>query len=1017
MRRSLTLALVLSLTVAQAAFADVQRKKFTAPTAYLIVELLDDDLVHVELSAVGEGPASGERLYTSPMVLKTDYGGPSAFSDLGDTLETAQIRLKIDADNLCVRFEDKARGDAYLTTVCPADLAQPFKGINVDPASTSHVYGLGQQFTVPGSADGDWTSLGVREGQGDLGNGFAGFEGGAVGNLQIPVMYALGKANLNYALFLDNVYKQKWDFNAFWWQVRMFGDQVRYYFMAGPDLPDLRADYLELTGRPPVPPRKAFGLWVSEFGYDNWDQIDALKDGLRSEGFPVDGFVLDLNWFGGVKLNDPARSRMGRLDWDEDPDDGNPYFFPDPGGHIARYARENIGLTVIEESYLADSTETFSQMPTPLTAYARTGGVCASDRQSTPVSDVQGFWGAGRMIDWSDPAAGAWIHDHRRFPNLVRKGVVAHWTDLGEPESFRREACYDGVEITASGRKNEHSDIHNLYNLLWNKSIWDGYVAHQGEPDLEGRSNRRPFIVTRSGAAGTQRFGAAMWSGDIPSSLRALATHANAQLHMAFSGIDYYGADIGGFRREALPYNDKKGRYRGYEAELYTQWFANGAWFDVPVRPHTDNEFIAVQPPYQTAPDRVGKKLSNLANLRQRYELIPYYYSLAYRAYLFGEPLVAPPVFYYQNDPAVRRMGHEKLIGKDLLVGVVARHGEYERDVYLPAGTWVDYYSNEWIHSSGQTLSNVPVYRNGLLRLPAFARAGAILPQMHVDDNTQDAFGHHTDGAVRNELVVAVYAGPEPTRFTFYEDDGETLRYDPGGRPVYQYRTTDISQWPGPSATVTVTIDKAQDVNGRLPFAGASNVRTNVVRLVMENAAAAAVRLNGQQLTQRGSASAFAAASSGWFNAGANVILAKSGPLDVYGTVKTFSFELRAVPPTASVTFVCDRAFTSLGESIYVAGSIAALGRWDPAKAVKLDPNIYYDYVDGVNPPPNHNGPGPSAPVWSAVVAALPSDTSFEWKCLRRHEDVTGELTWEPGPNNTHRTHAAGYSGRSYGSF
>jgi alpha-glucosidase len=169
------------------------------------------------------------------------------------------------------------------------------------------------------------------------------------------------------------------------------------------------------------------------------------------------------------------------------------------------------------------------------------------------------------------------------------------------------------------------------------------------------------------------------------------------------------------------------------------------------VRPHTDNEFVTVQPPYQTAPDRVGKKLSNLANLRQRYELIPYCYSLAYRAYLFGEPLVAPPVFYHQNDPAVRRMGHEKLIGRDLLVSVVASHGEYERDVYLPAGTWVDYTSNEWFHSSGQTLNDVPVYRDGLLRLPAFARAGAILPQMHVDENTLDAFGHRTGGAVRNE--------------------------------------------------------------------------------------------------------------------------------------------------------------------------------------------------------------------------------------------------------------------------
>ena len=77
---------------------------------------------------------------------------------------------------------------------------------------------------------------------------------------------------------------------------------------------------------------------------------------------------------------------------------------------------------------------------------------------------------------------------------------------------------------------------------------------------------------------------------------------------------------------------------------------------------------------------------SNLANLRQRYELIPYYYSLAWRAHLFGEPVVPPLVFHHQDDPAVRRIGHEKLIGRDLLVGIVARHGEYARDVYLPAG-------------------------------------------------------------------------------------------------------------------------------------------------------------------------------------------------------------------------------------------------------------------------------------------------------------------------------------------
>ena len=527
-----------------------------------------------------------------------------------------------------------------------------------------------------------------------------GFEQAAVGNVQIPVAYLVGDG-VNAALMLDNVYKQAWDFATDWWQVRMFGDQLRFYLLAGPDLPDLRADYMELTGRPPVPPRKAFGLWVSEFGYDGWDEIDALRDGLRAAEIPVDGFVLDLNWFGGVVPSDPSESEMGRLDWDQDQEPrlaDNPYSFPDPAGEIAAYAEDDIGLVAIEESYLASTTETFAEMPDELSSYQRTGGRCDPARQDRPATGVTGFWGVGRMIDWSDPAAGDWIHEERRLPNLSALGLTAHWTDLGEPETFDAAACYDGVEPG----KTEHPDVHNLYNLLWNEAIWDGYVANRGEANALGVTNPRPFIVTRSGTAGTQRYGAAMWSGDIAANLASLATHMNAQMHMSMSGIDYYGADIGGFRRETMPYNDRQGSYRGYQDELYTQWLANGAWFDVPVRPHTDNEFVVVDPPYATAPHLVGDVASNRANLRQRYELIPYYYSLAYRAHLFGEPLVPPLVFWHQDDPLVRRIGHEKLVGRDVLVAVVARHGEYERDVYLPEGRWVNYHTNEWTGATGR---------------------------------------------------------------------------------------------------------------------------------------------------------------------------------------------------------------------------------------------------------------------------------------------------------------------------
>lgn len=1019
--RGLLAALPITLLMAQAAEAEVQRAKFARADGYLVVEVLDDDLIHVELSAVDQGPSASQPLYTSPMVAKTDYPGPSGPAIRGNVIETTDIRAEVDTGNLCIRLQDKRKGNAYLTTLCPADLHRPFKGLDIDPGPIRNVYGLGQEFKNLGSADGDWTALGVRQGVELLGNGFQGFQHAAVGNVQIPVMYALGDGGLNYALFLDNVYKQRWDFAAFWWQARMFGDQVRFYVMAGPDLPDLRADYVELTGRPPVPPRKAFGLWVSEFGYDNWGQIEALRDGLRNDGFPLDGFVLDLNWFGGVVLNDSSQSEMGRLDWDQDQEPrltDNDYHFPDPAKEIREYAEDHVGLVAIEESYLADTTGTFNDMPKEQSAYERTDGRCDPGDQSRPVTDVRGFWGVGRMIDWSDPAAGAWIHSERRHKHLSDLGITSHWTDLGEPENFDRAACYDGVETTAAGRKSEHSDVHNLYNLLWNRSIWDGYVAKQGQANRLDVTNPRPFIVTRSGAAGTQRYGAALWSGDIASNLESLATHLNAQMHMAFSGIDFYGSDIGGFRREVMPYNDKRGTYRGYQDELYTQWFANGAWFDVPVRPHTDNEFVRVEPAYATAPNRVGKKDSNLANIRQRYELIPYYYALAYRAHLKGEPVVAPLVLHHQNDPNVRRMGHEKLIGRDLLVGVVARHGEYERDVYLPAGRWADYHTNEWVTNTGQTVANVPVYREGIFRLPVFARAGAIIPQMHVDQDTKDAFGHRKSGsAAHDELIVKVYADAARSSFTLYEDDGSTLQYEADGRPRYHHRTTEISQQQTDARTVAVTIAPAVDVNGTSPFAGAVTTRPNVVRLVVDGAEAVAVRLNGTPLPRHGSAGAFAAAASGWYNAGRNLIVAKSAALGVYDGTKTFSFELQPVAATTSVNFVCDRGFTVPGTSVYVVGSIPAIGGpgWDTRHAVRLEPNVYHDYI--VNPPPGHNGPGPSAPVWTGIVKDLPPNTRFEWKCVRMRENGSGAPEWEPGDNNVHATTASGYAGRAYGTF
>ena len=195
-------------------------------------------------------------------------------------------------------------------------------------------------------------------------------------------------------------------------------------------------------------------------------------------------------------------------------------------------------------------------------------------------------------------------------------------------------------------------------------------------------------------------------------------------------------------------------------------------------------------------------------------------------------------------------------------------------------------------------------------------------------------------------------------------------------------------------------------------FSGLANQRQNVVRLTVDNARAAGVKVNGVALPEQASDAAFEAAASGWRNRGPNLIEAKSASLAVT-TNKVFEFSLLATPPVSSAQFVCDNGFTEPGESIYVSGNTPALGNSDPTKAIRLAPNVYYEYI--WNPPPSPGGPGPSKPVWTGVIQQLPPATTFQWRCLRKLENGTGSP--QLGPLQTFATGSGGYAGRTSGAM
>jgi alpha-glucosidase (family GH31 glycosyl hydrolase) len=851
---------------------------------YLVVEVLDDDLIHFAYGA-GDGPSVKTPIYSSEMVGKRDYEGPlkASFKAQGGHLETAE--LSVDVRDNCFDVYDLKK-QTQLSTLCGDDLGNPFKRLSIDRMNMQNAYGLGQHFFAAGASDGDWVSTlqkanTVKSTSGEFGNAFAGYYGGAVPQLQFPVIYAVGPDSTSYALLLDNVYKQQWDVRGDWWWAGMYGDEIRGFVMTGPDLVDLRKDFMELTGKPPVPPRKAFGLWVSEFGFDNWGEIDWKLKGLRDASFPVDGFVMDLQWFGSTQ-DGSWWSRMGSLDWDRNR-------FANPEQKIADYKKDHVGLITIEESYVAGGQWAYGKMKD------KQGLVHECDGGATTM--FSNWMGQVGMIDWANRSAAAYWHDTLRENNLVKKGILGHWTDLGEPERYSSTACYynDNTGPLEPG-KYHHGDIHNLYNLLWHSSIYDGYYRHR--LDYGADSQPRPFLLARAGTVGIQRYGAAMWSGDIPSRLDALATHMNSQMHMQFAGIDYYGSDAGGFWRKRM-WEDTLGRggnasRADLEWSLYTQWLANSSWFDVPLRPHTYNCGFGTGGdmdwgcPWEVSPASIGDQKSNLANIRQRYELIPYYYSLAHRAYRFGEPVFPPPVMLFQSDTNVRQMGHQKMIGQSLMVGIVANAWEDKRRIYLPKGTWVNYHTNAFVQSQGQWTGDQPLWRDGVLRLPVFARAGAILPLMLVDDQTKDAYGHRKDGSVRDELIVKVFADTTASSFVLYEDDGASITAWDDARkvPTYATRQTQLTQKLAGS-TATVTVDGAQGSYKSAPI-----LRQNEVRLVVNGKTASSVTMNHQPLPLHKDAASFQAADKGYFNAGGNVILMRSGKMDV-NTQKTFKVELQ----------------------------------------------------------------------------------------------------------------------------
>jgi len=388
----LTLAMVLPAASVRGASPAVPTITRESRGGRVAIEVLDDGLVHFEMS---RKPGSGTSIPTTPMVLRRTYGRPTRFTTRGAYgFATATLRVRVDAA-LCIHVTDLSRRPAArITTLCPETIDRDGNVLTVAAGTSEGLYGLGEHFGAAGQANGDLTGRVVAPGT-EVGNAITRFNGGATGNAQFPVLYAIGRTGRGYALFVDQLEAQTWDLTADPWRVSMAGAAIRGYLIGGAEPLALRRGFMALVGRPPVPPKKMFGLWVSEFGFDGWGEIEDKLRTLRANHVPVDGFVLDLQWFGGGIFRHP--STMGSLAWDA-------AAFPDPAAHIAQLRDEGgVGLMTIEESYVDASRPELEDL-------ASRGYLALAGDGGAPVR-FESWWGSGSMLDWTNPAAADYWHD------------------------------------------------------------------------------------------------------------------------------------------------------------------------------------------------------------------------------------------------------------------------------------------------------------------------------------------------------------------------------------------------------------------------------------------------------------------------------------------------------------------------------------------------------------------------------------------------------------------------------
>ncbi len=456
-------------------------------------------------------------------------------------------------------------------------------------------------------------------------------------------------------------------------QVSFAGGVLRQYVVCG-ELPTLLERYSALTGRPFLPPRWALGYHQSRWGYRNARHVRAVLDGFRSLGVPVSAVHLDIDYMDGYRVFTVDRRR-----------------FPDLGALAERARAQGARLVpIIDPAVKADRRSPLFRQGVDRRLF------CTAPSGDLEIGVV---WpGKAAFPDFTDPETRAWWA--AQYGELVDAGVGGVWHDMNEPTSISLTGDPTlplATRHRLEGRHGDHADAHNVYGLLMNQAGHTG--LHQARPE------RRPFVLSRSGWAGNQRW-AWNWTGDVETSWEGLRQQVATVVGLGLSGIAFSGPDIGGF--SGVP-----------DAELYLRWLQLSV-----LLPFCRTHSVVGAPPREPwrFPEPTRSTVSSWVRLR--YRLLPYLYSLAHESSRTGAPAVRP-VWWPEGPTGRGSQGEDDTfrLGDAVVVAPATAPGQSRRTVELPPGEWHLW----WGAAERRVFTATTEAPCPLERIPVFVRAGSIL--------------------------------------------------------------------------------------------------------------------------------------------------------------------------------------------------------------------------------------------------------------------------------------------------